>query len=798
MRGVGWRRTETGQGNDEDGLSQPRVRTKFWCVMGWPLPAGGFAAKPGSVRYKLFRNPRLWFVAGAMLIGAVWAGLAQAGVLRPLEQMLVDARFRVRGPLPSPLKLVYVDIDTNSTLELGSFPWDRGIFARVCQVLTKHGKAKAVGIDVVFSEAGVPNIADRAAIRRGHQEFGRYLFGGPPVVLAASYAGGLKVSADGTMQPRSFPLIGDRGASMDPPELPEWPVGPITFTPPLVGLIDTAGGLTREVQLFAPVPGRAYYQLSVELARLHWAIGTKDVSYSDDRVEFRSKDGALVRSIPFGPGQVTAINWFSPWIHPTNPRYSISTLLLASQMLESTNAGERTEAEAFFKENDFTDAIVLIGPVDPFMQDLAPTSLDALPVPKVGVHGNMLKTIVSGRFLWQAPAWVEWLLAVGLAGLVVPLLIAHGVRSVWRRVVGAFVFLGYIAGCFIAFSEWDWVLPITSPTGATLTAIVGGLVAQLVFEQKQKRRIKSMFGTYLAPSLVAQMVDSGSEPQLGGVEEEITAYFSDIQSFSSFSEVLSPPRLVELMNEYLTACTDIVQAEGGTLDKYIGDAVVAMYGAPLVLPAHAHKACLSALRVQRRVGELREKWSHEAEKNWPEIVLRLQTRIGLNSGRAVVGNMGSNTRFSYTMMGDTVNLAARMESGAKFFGVYTMCAEATRAACVAVQPDEVVFRPLGRIVVRGRNAPVPVHELVGLAADVSAKTRESIALFTEGLACYQSRLWDAALEKFAASAKFEPNQPGITPGVTTNPSLLYQKLVARLKAAPPPDDWDGSYTMSEK
>jgi adenylate cyclase len=110
----------------------------------------------------------------------------------------------------------------------------------------------------------------------------------------------------------------------------------------------------------------------------------------------------------------------------------------------------------------------------------------------------------------------------------------------------------------------------------------------------------------------------------------------------------------------------------------------------------------------------------------------------------------------------------------------------------------VVFRPLGRIVVRGRNAPVPVHELVGLAADVSAKTRESIALFTEGLACYQSRSWDAALEKFAASAKLEPNQPGITPGVTTNPSLLYQKLVARLKAAPPPDDWDGSYTMSEK
>jgi adenylate cyclase len=163
-----------------------------------------------------------------------------------------------------------------------------------------------------------------------------------------------------------------------------------------------------------------------------------------------------------------------------------------------------------------------------------------------------------------------------------------------------------------------------------------------------------------------------------------------------------------------------------------------------------------------------------------------------------VGNLGSNTRFSYTMMGDTVNLAARMESGAKFFGVYTMCTDATRAACVAVQPDAVVFRPLGRIVVKGRNAPVPVYELVGLAEDVTDATREAIALFGQGLACYIARDWDGAMEKFTASARLEPNQPGVTPGVTTNPSLIYQKLVAQLRAAPPPADWDGAYAMNEK
>jgi adenylate cyclase len=308
-----------------------------------------------------------------------------------------------------------------------------------------------------------------------------------------------------------------------------------------------------------------------------------------------------------------------------------------------------------------------------------------------------------------------------------------------------------------------------------------------------------MFGTYLAPALVAKMVDSGEDPQLGGVEEHITAYFSDIQSFSSFSENLTPPRLVSLMNEYLTACTDIVQAEGGTLDKYIGDAVVAIYGAPLALPDHPLKACVAALRVQKRCAELREKWSHEPQKNWPEIVLRLRTRIGLNSGPAVVGNMGSSSRFSYTMMGDTVNLAARMESGAKAWGVYTMCADPARIACESADASRrVVFRALGRIVVKGRSAPVPIHELVGLREDLDDRTLEAIARFESGLQKYYAQDWEAARASFEASAILEPNRPELHPGIVSNPSLVYLRLVEELRAQPLGRDWNGVYVMREK
>jgi adenylate cyclase len=306
-----------------------------------------------------------------------------------------------------------------------------------------------------------------------------------------------------------------------------------------------------------------------------------------------------------------------------------------------------------------------------------------------------------------------------------------------------------------------------------------------------------MFGAYVAPALVARMVDSGEEPKLGGIEENITGYFSDIQSFSSFSEKLSPSRLVELMNEYLTACTDIVQAEGGTLDKYIGDAVVAIYGAPLALPDHPLRASVAALRVHRRVSELREKWKHEGDR-WPDIVLNLQTRIGLNTGPAVVGNMGSHTRFNYTMMGDNVNIAARMESGAKSWGVYSMCTESTRSECERIGAGRVVFRALGRIIVKGRTQPLPIHELVALAEDATDPIRECIATFEQGLARYYARDWDGAIGLFRRSEVLEPNGPGRAPGSQSNPSQIYIRIAEGFRIHPPSAQWDGVFEMKEK
>jgi len=535
--------------------------------------------------------------------------------------------------------------------------------------------------------------------------------------------------------------------------------------------------------------------LSFALALIYWGADPELVKIGPDAAEVPRGDGSVAR-IPLANRQFVEVNWFSRWESPHNPRVSFSVVLGHALGLESGSEEEKAAARTFFA--DFKDAVVLIGPVDPLLQDLAPTSFDAVPVPKVGVHGNLVKTILSGDFIHRLPVWSLYVITVLLGLIVTALAVMGGARGLWSKAAALLLLGGYAALAFVAFRAGHYALPMAAPLSGAFSMAFVGIAWQLVVEEKQKGRIKGMFGAYVSPELVDRMVTSESDPQLGGHDDEITAYFSDIQSFSSFSEKLGSGPLVELMNEYLTACTDIVQGEGGTLDKYIGDAVVAMFGAPIALPDHAYRACVASQKVHLKLIELRAKWQSETGK-WPPIVHNMQTRIGLNSGVCMIGNMGSRSRFNYTMMGDNVNLAARMESGAKSWGAYTMCTEATKLACEKHGGDRVVFRPLARLVVKGRQQAVPVFEIVGLKEHVTPRTRECLALFEEALAKYYARDWAAARALFERSSQLEFNLPGQTPGVVSNPSLIYlEHIVPEAMAEPPQDDWDGRYIMKEK
>ena len=734
-------------------------------------------------------------------IPLLWCVVGHYGWLQFLENRTIDWRFRYRGELAAPVKVVYVDVDSRTIDEIGNWPWSRSYFARLSDVLLNVAHVRAIGFDFVFSTNGQAESADRKKLVEGDLEFGRFLFRGAPVVLGASFTAQEFRAAEGRIRNRALPLIasglGDL-AAIEPPEVTALQVpGRPPWSPPNVGLIDTLEGGTRTVPVWAPTSTGTFYHAAVQLARLYWGMPAGSIHVAGDFLEFVWPDGRVQARMPLYDGQLVDVNWFSKWLSTYNPRESFSIVFKYAQMLRSETPADRETAEKYFAQQDWKDAVVLVGPVDPLLQDVNPTPMDDMPMPRVGVHGNLLKTIISGLYLRRVPDWAGAGIVLILTAVIAGLVISGGSRSIVSRISAVGMAALYVAVTFQLFQRFQWILPLTVPLGSVFTTSFAALIWQVLEEQKQKGRIKGMFGTYVSPALVERMVESGEEPKLGGVEENITAYFSDIQSFSSFSEKLTPHQLVELMNEYLTACTDIVQAEGGTLDKYIGDAVVAIYGAPLLLPDHAQRACVAALRVHRRSVELREKWRHEGGK-WPDIVLALQTRIGLNSGPAVVGNMGSHTRFNYTMMGDNVNLAARMESGAKSWGVYSMCTESTRLACEQSGGDGVVFRPLGRIRVKGRSQAVPIYEIVGLKEDVTDRTRECLGIFEQALDKYYAGDFAGAVTLFARSAELEPRVPRRDPGIVSNPSLVYIGISEHFQAEPPPANWGGVYVMKEK
>ncbi len=553
-------------------------------------------------------------------------------------------------------------------------------------------------------------------------------------------------------------------------------------------------GVIREVPLVIRVGEQVYASLALQTVMSYYHIPPEKVRVRLGDAIYLPVEGGAHR-IPLSVAGRFTVNYRYDQEQDidgnTNfdfPTHSYREMLLKIQAYHV----DKTPNAA--KPPDIASKIVFVGQTVTGKADAGPTPRNAY-APLVLVHANIVNNILNGDYVQPVPPALIWGLALlfGWLGLVF-----MADRSVIVLCGGAI--LGLVSYTSLALWAWvwgSWAVPLVAPLagfGALQFIVIG---RRILDEQRAKQQIKGMFGAYLSPQLVDRMVKSGQMPELGGHTEEITAYFSDIQGYSSFSEKLSAARLVELLNEYLTVCTDIIQEEGGTLDKYIGDAVVVIFGAPIQLKDHAYRACVTALRVQRALDQLREKWVAQGEV-WPLTVRQMRSRIGLNTGNAVVGNMGSRTRFSYTMTSDDVNLAARMESGAKSWGAFIMCTEATKTACETHGGDRIVFRPLGRIVVKGRSSAVPIHEITGLRDDVSDQTRECLAVFADGLARYHARDWAGALECFKRSELLEPLRPGVSPGVNSNPSLAYIDLVGDCLVNPPPEDWGGVYVMKEK
>ena len=418
--------------------------------------------------------------------------------------------------------------------------------------------------------------------------------------------------------------------------------------------------------------------------------------------------------------------------------------------------------------------------------DLNPMPFDPR-YPMVGLHANALNTILDNKIIHEVPK-IQIALIIGIIGV----LLAFGVPALSAAMGGlvtAIIIGGYAYLSFWLFTNQQVWLDMVGPLSTLLIGYLGITVYNYIQEEKNKNFLKESFGTYVSPELIDQMYESGEEPSLGGEEGYHTAFFTDIQSFSAFSEKLTASELVALLNQYLTDMTDVLLENNGTLDKYIGDAIVAFYGAPIDVDDHEYWACRTAIEMQDKLAVLRESWQAEGDR-WPEIVHNMQNRIGISSGQMVTGNMGSEARMNYTMMGDNVNTAARLESSAKQYGVYIQIADSTYQSV----KDKVVVRDLDNVVVMGKNEPVKVWELISEVGQEPDQYKKILPAYHEALDLYKNQEWSKAIEAFKASDALED----MFGGRKTNPSRIYIPRCEHYLENPPGDDWDGVWTLTSK
>jgi len=415
----------------------------------------------------------------------------------------------------------------------------------------------------------------------------------------------------------------------------------------------------------------------------------------------------------------------------------------------------------------FKDKFVVFGFSAPGLKDLRPTPV-AADYPGPEIHATMLDNLLIGDFLRDVPppaAWGWTLLLALLAGLG-----AAAARNGWQSAVlaVALILVPVLAG--LAAWQANWVLPVAGALTSVILALLGGAVVNFILEGRQKMFIKGAFKHYLSAEVIEQIMRDPNSLKLGGERRELTIFFSDLQGFSAISERLSPEELTRLLNDYLSAMTEIILAEGGTLDKYVGDAIVAFWNAPLAQPDHAVRAVRAALRCQRVLAEQQAAYAQR-------IGGPLKMRIGLNTGAVVVGNMGSSQRFDYTMLGDAANLASRLEGANKAFGTNLMIAESTWEQTQGA----FLGRELAQLTVVGRKTPVRVFEATGFAGEPPAPETHA---FADALALVRAGNWVAAAAGFAA--------------LSADPAAQVYTAKCRELANHPAATWDGIWNLAEK
>ncbi|MBW1805873.1 MAG: adenylate/guanylate cyclase domain-containing protein [Deltaproteobacteria bacterium] len=464
------------------------------------------------------------------------------------------------------------------------------------------------------------------------------------------------------------------------------------------------------------------------------------------------------RFIPTDENGQVLINYLGPG--KTFPHYSISDILHGN-----------------LPKGTFEDTIVMLGATAIGVYDMRNTPFSPV-FPGLEIHATVIDNILSDDFLYK-PKWAKIydilaILALGLlTGLILPRLSA--VKAILFTLF-LFILHIFISRWFFSqFGLWINLLYPLLTIGLIYTSLT---LYHYITEERERKKIRGAFSYYVSSSVVNEMLKDPEKLKLGGAKKDISVLFSDIRSFTTISEGLTPEELVHLLNEYLTVMTDIVFKHGGTLDKYMGDAIMALYGAPLEIPDHPARACRSALEMMEGLKMLNEDWISQGKTP-------LDIGIGINTGMMMAGNMGSDQRFDYTVMGDHVNLGSRLEGANKSYKTNILISEFTYERV----KDEFVCMELDCVRVKGKTLPVNIYQLIGERDYVSQEQIEAISHFHKGLQLYKKQSWDNAISTFEMVSAMNKD---------IYAAELYIERANDLRSNPPPTDWDGVCTMKTK
>ncbi len=757
-------------------------------------PSGPDRGTPSDVRLSS-RRRSTWLIVALLTVVVVCLALVKPPFTELIELKLYDLKFQYRGSMPAGNNVAIVAIDDDSLKSVGRWPWPREVVSALMKRL-KEAQPRVIGLDIIFAEKSDTAVADslNQVIRKlGQQNLGseqvfclledekkaceydrrlaETIGQGPPAVLGFYFkkVGPQVMSPEPPealsptvcqvssynmvrrlgQQGKHLPIIGAEGVEVNIPIISQAAAGGGYFN-----MIPDLDGAVRWYPLAIGYGPYVFAPLS--LVTLQHYLDNKPLMITISH--FGVKEVRLGRHIipvdRYGRFYIDYLGHAGSF-----PTYSAAAVL-----------------EGKLPPGALKDKIVLVGATAVGIYDMRITPFSGV-FPGVEIQATIMDNILRRNFLRSVPysPFPELLIILGL-GLMLGVILPRA-SALWILGFTLLLLVGYIISNYLIFRYFGVNLDLLYPLLEIVLVSAGVNVYSFLGEEKARASLKKAFQSYVAPSVVEEIIKHPERLRLGGERRELTIFFCDIRGFTSMSEKLEPEEVVNILHGFLNPMSKIVVKYGGTIDKFMGDAIMALYGAPLQYPDHAGLACKTALEMQEVLKSLSQEWENQGLPS-------LKIGVGINTGVVSVGNMGSDTLFDYTAIGDNVNLASRLEGLNKTYHTEIIVSESTAQAL----DQKFVLRELDLVRVKGRNQPVAIFELLGLAP-ADADVAEFLQSYHQGLQLYRTRQWDESITAFKKALWLRPED---------HQSLRYCSLAQKYRLDPPDADWQAVAHMETK